>query len=177
MAVRDHLMDTLGEWTAAEENARAEKFDGYVHGIAQARYVIRKVWRIVDDEAKKAGIEPLEHQALLQAFGACSEPLTISGLAERLDIVPALASRTVKELERKELVSRRGHPNDKRVTIVVVTEAGRELLRRIDTAVHVHVEYFQSRLTDDQRKAALVILTFYVGLGSSTRLAAIMSSP
>lgn len=168
-------MEMLAEWAAAEDDARTEKFDGYVHGIAQARYVIRKVWRIVDDEAKKAGLEPLHHQALLQAFGAGPGPLTIGRLAERLDIVPALASRTVKELEQKQLVIRRRHPDDRRVIAVVVTEAGRDLLRRIDAAVHVHVEYFQSQLTDEQRKAALVILTFYVGLGSPARLSAIMS--
>lgn len=170
-------MVMLSEWAGAEEDARADKFDGYVYGIAQARYVIRRVFRIVDDEAKKAGLDPLHHQALLQAFGAGSEPLTIGGLAERLDIVPALASRAVKELERRELVHRRRDTQDRRVITVDVTEAGRELLQDIDAAVHVHVEYFQSQLTDEQRRAALVILAFYVGLGSSSQLAALTSPP
>lgn len=167
-------MDLLAEWAAAEEDARADKFDGYVHGIAQARYIVRKVWRFADEEARKAGLEPLQHQALLQAVGADPTPLTIGRLADRLDIVPALASRTVKELERLGYVSRTRHPDDKRVITVIVTEPGRDLLRAIDAAVHVHVDYFHSTLTDEQRRAALVILTFYAGLGSRSRLSAIM---
>jgi hypothetical protein len=70
-------MDLLVEWAAAEEDARADKFDGYVHSIAQAHYIVRKVWRFVDEETRKAGLEPLEHQALLQAFGAGPALLTI----------------------------------------------------------------------------------------------------
>jgi DNA-binding MarR family transcriptional regulator len=170
------MLKALAEWAVAEDGARAEKFDGYVYGIAQARYVIRKVFRIVDDEAKKAGIDPLHHQALIQAFGSGTEPLTVGGLAARLDIVPALASRVAKELEHRGLVVRHGQAHDRRVVSIGVTSEGRELLQRIDDAVHVHVEYFQSQLTDAQRQAALVILAFYVGLGSANRLGAIMSS-
>ncbi|WP_143517502.1 MarR family winged helix-turn-helix transcriptional regulator [Pseudonocardia sp. MH-G8] len=169
-------MDLLAEWASAEEDARSEKFNGYVHGIAQARYIVRKVWRFVDEEARKVGLEPLQHQALLQAFGAGPAPLTIGKLAERLDIVPALASRTVKELAQLGLVTRTRRPDDKRVITVIVTEPGRDLLRAIDAAVHVHVEYFHSTLTDEQRRAALVILTFYAGLGSRSRLSAIMTA-
>lgn len=174
--MHDHLMNMLGEWAASEEDARADKFDGYVYGIAQARYVIRRIFRLVDDEAKNAGLDPLQHQALLQAFGS-PEPLTISGLAERLDIVTAVASRAVNELERQVLVVRRRNAIDRRVISVEVTSAGRELLQRIDAAVHDRVEQFQSTLGDEQRRAALVILTFYVGLGSSSRLTAIMGRP
>ncbi len=169
-------MEALAEWVAAEDGSRAEKFDGYVYGIAQARYVIRKVFRMVDDEARKRGLEPLQHQALLQTFGSGAGPLTVSGLAERLDIVPALASRLTKELQKRGLVTRREHATDRRVTVLEVTPEGLELLREIDNAVHVHVEYFQSQLTDHQRQAALVIMAFYIGLGSPSRLRAILSS-
>ncbi|MGW5383614.1 MarR family winged helix-turn-helix transcriptional regulator [Nocardia sp. NPDC003963] len=172
----DELMNMLGEWVAAEEGARADKFDGYVYGIAQARYVIRRIFRMVDDEAKTEGLDPLQHQALLQVFGS-PDRLTISGLAERLDIVPALASRTVNELERRGLVTRHRDTTDKRVIGIRATSDTRDLLQRIDTAVHTRVERFQSGLTDDQRRAALVILTFYIGLGSPSRLAAIMTAP
>lgn len=170
------MMDALSAWVKAEEGARGEKFRGYVHGISQARYVTRKVFRIVDEEAKRVGLDPLEHQALLQAFGAGSPSLTVSQLAERLDIAPAFGSRVVKDLVKKGLVERRGEAADRRVTRVEVTPAGEQLLRDIDRAVHVHVEYFQSQLTDDQREAALAIFAFYVGLGAPRRLEAIISS-
>lgn len=170
------MMATLTAWASTEEGLRSEQFDGYVYGIAQARYVIRKVFRIVDDEAKKRGIDPLEHQALLQIFGAGPDLLTVSGLAERLDVASALASRVVRILGEKNLVARRDDASDRRVTKLAVTPEGGDLLRAIDEAVHVHVDYFQSQLTDDQRLAALAIFSFYVGFGSPDRLSAIMES-
>ena len=53
-----------------------EGLKGYFHGVAEARYVIRRIFRIVDEQAKSAGLEPLEHQALIQLFGA-PEPLRV----------------------------------------------------------------------------------------------------
>ncbi|HEX3959329.1 MAG TPA: MarR family transcriptional regulator [Trebonia sp.] len=169
-------MTTLTAWVGAEEGLRSQQFDGYVYGIAQARYVIRKVFRMVDDEAKQRGLDPLEHQALLQTFGAGHDLLTVSGLADRLDVPSALASRVVRVLDEKGLISRRHDAGDRRVTKLEVTPEGRELLRVIDQAVHIHVDYFQSQLTDDQRLAALAIFSFYVGFGSPDRLAAIIES-
>lgn len=174
--MEDRLMSLLGEWAAAEDDARADKFDGYVYGIAQARFVIRHVFRLVDAEAKQAGLEPLQHQALLQVFGS-PEPLTISGLADRLDIASTVTSRIVNQLERRELVARGRDAEDKRITTVQATTSAREVLRKIDAAVHQRVEDFQASLSEDQRRAALMILTFYVGLGSSARLTEIMHAP
>lgn len=170
------MLAILTAWANAEEGLRAQQFDGYIYGIAEARHVIRKVFRIVDDEAKQHGLEPLEHQAALQIAGAGHDPLTVSGLADRIDVPSALASRVIRILDEKGLVSRRHDASDRRVTKVEITPEGRELLREIDQAVHIHVDYFQAQLTDDQRLAALAIFCFYVGFGSPGRLAAIMKS-
>lgn len=170
------MMGTLSAWASAEEGRRAEQFDGYVYGIAEARYVIRKVFRIVDEEAKKMGLDPLEHQALLQIYGAGPQLLTVSGLGDRLDVASAFASRVVRSLDEKGLVVRRADASDKRITKLEITESGRDLVKSIDEAVHLHVEYFQAQLTDNQRLAALAIFSFYVGFGSPDRLAAILES-
>lgn len=156
-------------WVSGSEAQRGENFRGYVYGIAQARYVIRKVFRIVDEEAKRAGLDPLAHQALLQIFGADDDRLTINGLAERLDIAPAFASRLVKELEGRGYVTRECSPEDRRVTNVEITRAGEELLRSIDHEVHVHVDYFQKQLGDERRYPALAIFAFYLGIGLESK--------
>jgi DNA-binding MarR family transcriptional regulator len=169
--------DAFVGWVSGETASRSENFQGYVYGIAQARYVIRKVFRIVDEEAKKAGLDPLAHQALLQVFGALEEDLTINGLADRLDIAPAFASRLVKELETKGYARRVRSLEDRRVTYVEITPEGEQLLRAIDHEVHVHVEYFQKQLGDDRRYPALAIFAFYLGIGQeSTTGAAILLS-
>jgi DNA-binding MarR family transcriptional regulator len=140
---------------------------GYFHGVAEARYVIRKVFRIVDEQAKSAGLEPLEHQALIQLFGSAG-PLRVIDFAERLDIAPAFASRIARRLEDKGLVERTASPEDRRSTVIEVSEAGSDLLAEIDSRVELHVAYFQEQLSDTERAAALGIFAFY--LGASPRL-------
>lgn len=161
----DSIMSEFSAWVASEETSRAANFRGYVYGIAQARYVIRRVFRLVEEQATKMGLESLEHQALLQIYGAGGNALTINGLAERLDIVPAFASRLCKELQAKGMVTRTRSSLDKRITNVMATDVGERTLRQIDQEVHVHIEYFQKQLGDDSRFAALVIFAFYLGIG------------
>jgi DNA-binding MarR family transcriptional regulator len=137
-------------------------FDDYFHGVAEARHVIRKVFRIVDEQAKQAGLEPLEHQALIQIFGSPA-PLRVIDVADRLDIAPAFASRLARRLEEKGLVTRSPSQEDRRSTYVHATDPGRDLLAAIDESVEIHVGYFQHQLSDDERAAALGIFAFYVG--------------
>ena len=159
------VIQGLSAWVTKAEDRRATEFSEYVVSIAEARYVMRKVSRIVDDEAKLEGLDPLEHQAMLQAYGTDSRLRTVSQIAERLDIAPALASRVVNSLVGKGMVIRRSSAADKRVTEIEISEEGAELVRKIDRKVHVHMDYFQTQLTESQRLAALAIFSFYLGFG------------
>jgi DNA-binding MarR family transcriptional regulator len=145
------------------ENADAA-FLEYVREIAHARFIIRKTFRIVDDRAKRAGIDPLEHQMLLQIAGHAHQPLSVGGLAERLDIVPALASRLITTLESRDLATRVPSGADRRITHVKVTDEGLALLVAIDAEVRAEVTHFQRQLKVEDRAAALSTFGFYVGL-------------
>jgi DNA-binding MarR family transcriptional regulator len=153
--------------------AESEDFRAYFHGIAEARYVIRKVLRIADEQAKRATLEPLEHQALIQIFGS-PDPQRVSDLAERLDIAPAFASRIVKGLENRGLVVRSPSPHDKRSTYVTATDQARELLASIDQNVSRHVAHFHQELTDAERAVALGIFAFYLGASRVSDLEALL---
>jgi DNA-binding MarR family transcriptional regulator len=162
------VMESLSAWVTKAEGRRTTEFSDYVVSIAEARYVMRKVSRIVDDEAKAEGLDPLEHQAMLQAYGAGARLRTVSQIAERLDIAPALASRVVNSLVRKGMVLRHSSAADKRVTEIEISQEGAELVRKIDRKVHVHMDYFQSQLSEPQRLEALAIFSFYLGFGNLT---------
>lgn len=142
---------------------RQQDFGSYLTRIAEARYVMRKVLRILNDSAKSHGLDALEHQALVQVAGTPSGGVPIHALAERLDIVPAFGSRIVKQLEAKGLIRRSNLEHDKRVTLTSVTPEGLELLRQIDETVHHHMAYFQNGLSPRDRASALAIFAFYVG--------------
>jgi DNA-binding MarR family transcriptional regulator len=145
------------------EDTRQHDFLSYVTRVAQARFVMRKVLRILDDTAKSHGLDGLEHQALLQIAGTPGGSLAIHKLADRLDIVPAFASRLVKQLESKGLIDRSNLPADKRVTLTSISDAGIRELRAIDSDVHHHMAYFQRGIEPRDRAAAMAIFAFYVG--------------
>lgn len=132
-------------------------------GIADAHSIFRRVMRIVDEQAKRMQLDPLEHKVLIQVFGARS-PLRINDVATRLDIAPALASRTVKALEGKGLIERFPHTEDRRSTFVVATDAAVEMIDAIRQNVNRETEYFQVHITDSERIAALAVFARYLGL-------------
>ena len=144
--------------------ASATRFDDVAGGIARARYAIRKVFRIVDDQARSAGIDPLHHQALIQIYGADERLLHVTELAERLDVPAALASRLVTGLELRELVRRQRSIADLRMIEVHVTEAGVELLRSISAGLTAELRFFSRRLSTEDKMAALRVMAAYVGL-------------
>jgi DNA-binding MarR family transcriptional regulator len=148
----------------AVKSARAADRHLYFYGVAEARYVLRKVFRLVEEEAKRAGIDPLAHQALIQIYGNEAGALKVKDVAERLDIAPAFASSLVKALAAKGLVVTARDKEDSRVSWVKNTKEGRLLLHRIDEQVQVHVDYFTRGLSSLQTEAALSVLMFYAGV-------------
>jgi DNA-binding MarR family transcriptional regulator len=166
------VIEAVREWVTGgredPERLKGNALEQYFHGIAEARYVVRKIFRVVDEQAKAVGLEPLEHQALIQVLGAV-KPMRVIDLAERLDIAPAFASRLVKQLEDRDLVVRSDSVEDRRSKHLSPTPRTRVLLAEIDERVHLHVEYLQRQLSDYERVAALGIFAFY--LGASPRAA------
>lgn len=141
----------------------------YFQSVAQTRYVLRKVFRLIEERAKAAGLDPLEHQALIQIYGSKQMKLRVKEVAERLDIAPAFASSILKSLEERKLLVRHASDRDQRVTYAVVTPRGRDLLHRIDEQVHRHVDFFTQQLPQEAREAAISIMMFYIGVSLATR--------
>jgi DNA-binding MarR family transcriptional regulator len=165
-------MEAVRDWVQSDhdyaERLKGDRLERYFHGVAEARYVVRKVFRIVDEQAKAAGLEPLEHQASIQILGA-PKPFRVIDLADRLDIAPAFASRLAKRLEDRGLVERSAAVDDRRSKYLTATERTREVLAQIDEQVHLHVNYFQRQLSHDERVAALGIFAFYLGAEPDVR--------
>lgn len=135
----------------------------YFEGVAVARFAIRKAVRIVDEEARRRGLEPMEHQALIQIYGAVDGETRVNVLAERLDVPAAYMSRLVARLVQLGFVEREQSRDDKRVRLLRATDAGRRTLETIDEGVRVHLVSFQHGFTDEARLRALSIFASYVG--------------
>jgi DNA-binding MarR family transcriptional regulator len=160
-------------WARGAGEAREVDFASHVRAIAHGRYVMRHILHLLDEQAVAAGLQPLRHQLLLQVYGAPTPP-SVSTLAERLSIAPALTSRLIRTLEEEGLVERVKSTSDKRVISVRATEAGIEVLRSIDLEVHEQVYQFHRKLTDESKLGALATFASYLGLDSDPRLRAML---
>jgi DNA-binding MarR family transcriptional regulator len=141
----------------------------YFHAVSDARYVIRKVLRIVDERAKLHGLEPLEHQALLQVFGARKE-LRVGEIAERLDVSGTFTSKLIKSLLKEGLVVSNKLSDDQRMIYLSVTDKGRKLMLTIDAEVERYVAIFTDGLRAPEKSAVVVILASYVGKTVDVRM-------
>jgi len=157
-----------GSRSRATPNSQTDAH-AYFASVAQMRYILRKVFRMIDEKAKAAGLDPLSHQALLQIYGSPDQGLRISELAERLDIVPAFASNLVKDLATASLVTRKSDPSDRRVSIVQITASGRKLCQQVDSDIRPQLDEFTKTLSQDEQDIALSTLMFYIRPAGAAR--------
>jgi DNA-binding MarR family transcriptional regulator len=78
--------------------------------------------------------------------GAAAEPVTQRELADSAAIDRMMTSQVLRALEARGLVTRAGHPDDRRAIIVGVTPAGISLVNRAIGAVESVDEEFFGRL-------------------------------
>ena len=149
--------------TAVKARGRQDRHP-YFFGVAQARYLLRKVFRLVEEQARRAGIDPLEHQALIQVYGSETGALKVREVAERLDITPAFASSLIQTLAGKGLLMRSRDADDQRVMWIKVTAKGRTVLYHVDEQVQAQVDRFTRGVAENRTEAAISILMFYAGV-------------
>ena len=100
--------------------------------LAEFRYQMRRFLRVRELAARAAGVAPQQYLVLLQIRGvAARQPVTISVLAERLQIHHHSAVQLVDRLSRQGLVERRRDGRDRRSVVVELRPRGEALLRKL----------------------------------------------
>jgi DNA-binding MarR family transcriptional regulator len=94
--------------------------------VAEFRAAIRAFLRTTERKARRVGLTPQRYQLLLTIKGAPdrSESLTVTDVADRLQVAQSTATELVSRAEDAGLVERSGSPKDGRVAVVRLTEAG-----------------------------------------------------
>ncbi|MGB6692252.1 MAG: MarR family transcriptional regulator [Terracidiphilus sp.] len=106
--------------------------DLLLKALAEFRYQLRRFLLFSECAALEAGLQPQQHQLLLQVAGAPENTaVTISYAAERLALKHNSAVELVDRSEREGLLKRRADVDDKRRAILCVTRKGRLLLGRL----------------------------------------------
>lgn len=98
--------------------------------LAEFRYALRCFLRFSENAAKLAGLTLQQHQALLFIIGYPGrEQVTISELAERLQIRHHSTVGLVDRLEEQGLVQRIQNQEDRRQVFIRLTEKGVSVLK------------------------------------------------
>ena len=77
------------------------------------------------------------------------DAMPITALAERIGLSVATAGRTVDQLVKAELVERDEDPSDRRVKLVTITKAGREIAEQHFQAHQATLDKLFARLSAD----------------------------
>jgi DNA-binding MarR family transcriptional regulator len=89
---------------------------------------------------------------MLEASG----PLSMSRIAEALDISVASATGVIDRMEARGLVRRQRHPVDRRVVLVQPAAGGRKVFGDIDARRRKALSVLLSRLSDEELTSLLV---------------------
>jgi DNA-binding MarR family transcriptional regulator len=100
--------------------------------LAEFRFELRKFLQFSENASIAAGLQPQQHQLLLQVAGAADDaPVTIAYAASRLGLKHNSTVELVDRSEREGLIERTIDKNDKRCAILHVTRKGRQVLHKL----------------------------------------------
>ncbi|HEY6058111.1 MAG TPA: MarR family transcriptional regulator [Candidatus Limnocylindrales bacterium] len=89
--------------------------------------VTRRIWEDAEERLAPSGLT-MKHSWALHAL---DEPMSMSGLAERLGIDASYVTAIADQLEERGLIERRPHPTDRRIKSLALTGDGRRVRDQI----------------------------------------------
>ena len=103
-----------------------------LRNLAEFRFELRRFLQFSENAAVGAGLQPQQHQLLLQVAGAGNgTAVTIAYAADRLGLKHNSAVELVDRSEREGLLARKSDVSDKRRALLRVTRKGERLLNRL----------------------------------------------
>jgi DNA-binding MarR family transcriptional regulator len=109
-----------------------ESPDRLLHTLADFRFELRRFLQFSECAALEAGLQPQQHQLLLQVAGAAEgTAVTIAYAAQRLGLKHNSTVELVDRSGREDLIERTADKEDKRRAILRLTRKGRHILQKL----------------------------------------------
>jgi DNA-binding MarR family transcriptional regulator len=93
----------------------------------------------------------ITHMKALHALAEREAEISVKELGEQLGLSLPAASRTTDALVRRGFLERREDEHDRRIRRVRISDAGRDIVQRLDEARLVGLEQFALSLSSEQR--------------------------
>lgn len=121
-------------------------------------------FRFVEAHLAQHDITQGRFGVLMALWGNCQRcgaatPLTPAELAERTGVTRATITGLVDTLERSGYVTRKAHPDDRRMMSIGLTARGEKLLTEIMPEHFRRMAWLMSPLTENERKTFVRLLT------------------
>ncbi|OYV42101.1 MAG: MarR family transcriptional regulator [Acidocella sp. 20-57-95] len=116
--------------------------------LATFRYELRCFLNFSQKAAKKNGLTPQQHQALLAIRSAAANSMTIGELADRLLLRPHSASELTDRLALLGLVERTPSELDRRITSLHLTPKAEDILASLSLAHRDELRRIRPLLTE-----------------------------
>ncbi len=127
---KPEMQAEVAEPTAPPDQEQMTKAE--FEALAAFRYAIRRFLRFSEQEARKAGITPQQHQLMLAIKGYPNrESATVSELAERLQMRQHSMVGLIDRTEAQGLVRREPDTVDRRQVYIFLTPTGEALLSKL----------------------------------------------
>lgn len=131
-------------WMAARKKLSQLQYEN----LAAFRYALRQFLRFSEDAAKRAGLTPQQHQALLAIKGfPRRDEVTVSELAERLQLRHHSTVELLDRLAKLKLVARAQSDSDRRQVNVRLTPRGEQILDKLSSAHEEQLRRIGPKLT------------------------------
>lgn len=116
--------------------------------LADFRAALRGFLAFSEARAGAVGLSPQQHQALLAIRGADAGRATIGYVADRLMLKPHSASELVDRLAALNLIARRTAEDDRRRTLLALTDRAEALLAELSETHREEIHRLKPLLLD-----------------------------
>jgi DNA-binding MarR family transcriptional regulator len=140
----------------------AEEFPGAdPSAVAAAANLVRTGQAMLEEiNRHRAGVTSLSPSAcqVLAVLDGAGEPLSSTEIADRLVITTASMTSLLDTLERRGLVRRLAHPQDRRKVLVKVTREGQQTIDEVLPVVHTAQTVAMASLSERERSTLIRLL-------------------
>ncbi len=110
----------------------------------------------VTKDIRKTGLNPTEFAVLELLYHKGEQP--IQKIGKKVLISGSSITYVIDKLEEKQYIERRACPKDRRVTYVLMTESGRQMMRSIFPAHAMTIEEILDGLNKKEKEDCIILL-------------------
>lgn len=119
----------------------------------------------VDAALKPFGVSFARYEVLMLLHFSHSPALPMSVIGDRLQVHPTSVTNAVDRLQESGLVSRESSPEDRRTTLIALTDVGRDVACRATERLNVEVFSNPGMPAADARRLVTVLTQLRSGAG------------